>query len=68
VKSNAPNRSFRYSAGGAAVPPGSFDLSLAAIDPVAGTAHGTLSIIQYVLTAPGADCGLSDAERVTIVF
>jgi len=58
----------RYSAGAAAVPPGHFDLVLTAVDIAAGTAHGTLALTQYVLTAPGTDCGPSDTEQVTLAF
>jgi len=60
--------SCRYSAGASAVPPGSFALALAAIDVAAGTAHGTLALTLYVLTAPGTDCGPSDTEQVTLAF
>ncbi|HTR55407.1 MAG TPA: hypothetical protein VMJ10_32230 [Kofleriaceae bacterium] len=58
----------RYSAGAAAVPPGSFELALTAIDIAASTAHGTLALTQYVLTAPGSDCGQSDTEQVSLAF
>lgn len=57
-----------YSAGAGAVPPGSFRLALAAIDLAAGTAHGTLSLTQYVLALPGTACGASDTELVTLTF
>ena len=51
-----------YSAGGSAVPTGSFALTLDA------GPHGTLMVTQYVLTVPGTDCGDPDTERITVTF
>ena len=55
-----------YTAGDQVIPHGSFTLSLAAID--AGTAHGTLEVIQAVHALQGTDCGASDRETVDVVF
>jgi hypothetical protein len=56
-----------YSAGSAAVPSGSFELALAAIEPPA-TPHGTLALTLAVLTTPGTDCGDADTELVVLRF
>ena len=55
-----------YSAGSVVTPNGSFQLALAALD--AGTAHGSLSIVQYVHAVDGANCGPSDTETIDVAF
>jgi hypothetical protein len=57
-----------YSAGSAVVPHGSFELQLDAIDAAAGTAHGTLALVQYVLVFPSTECGQADTEHVDVRF
>jgi len=57
-----------YSAGAAGVPTGSFTLSLTAIDPAGGTAHGELAVVQYVQAQATVDCGAGDNEAVDVRF
>ena len=57
-----------YSAGDGSVPPGSFALSLTAIDLGAATAHGTLDVVQYVLTPPFTNCGTGTTETIALSF
>ena len=57
-----------YSAGALGVPTGSFTMTLAAIDPVGGTAHGELRIVQYVQAQETVDCGSGDNEIVDVQF
>ena len=55
-----------YSAGSVVTPIGSFQLALAAVD--GDSAHGSLSIVQYVHAVDGANCGPSDTETVDVAF
>ena len=57
-----------YIAGALGVPPGSFTLGLASIDPTAGAAHGELRIIGYVQAQEGVDCGSGDNEIIDAQF
>ncbi len=57
-----------YSAGALGVPTGSFGMTLAAIEPSAGTAHGELRIVQYVQAQESVDCGSGDNEIVDVQF
>jgi hypothetical protein len=57
-----------YAAGNAAVPTGRFELVLDAVDLAAGSAHGTLSLTQFVLAFAGTDCGASDTEQIDLQF
>lgn len=52
------------SAGRDVVPSGSFLLVLDSLAP----AHGRLELLSYVHALGGADCGLGDAEHVTLDF
>jgi hypothetical protein len=51
-----------YSAGGDAVPAGSFTLDSSS------PTHGQLVLMQYVLAFPHTDCGENDVEVVTVTF
>lgn len=62
------NGGCEYSAGSSATPTGSFTLALDAIDAAAGTAHGTLDLVQYVLTFPGTNCGSASTESLAVTF
>ena len=53
-----------YAAGNAAVPTGSFTLTLASI----AEPHGELQLVQYVQAMPETDCGAGDHEMVDITF
>lgn len=55
-----------YVAGSASAPHGSFTLAIDALD--GGTAHGRLSILQYVLAGFMAKCGQLDTETVALEF
>ncbi len=55
-----------FSAGSMAVPTGSFTLQLDAID--ATNAHGTLTVLAYVLALLGTDCGAGDTETIAVMF
>ena len=57
-----------YSAGGSATPPGSFTMTLTAVDAAAGVAHGSLSIAAWVLVFPGTHCGTDDMESIELTF
>jgi hypothetical protein len=57
-----------YRAGSDAVPPGTFALTLDAVDLDAGTVHGSLELIQYVLAVSTADCGRGDTETIDLTF
>jgi hypothetical protein len=54
-----------YHAGTAAVPPGTFDLDLDAID---GQAHGKLDLVLYVLARPYTYCGETNTEHLSVTF
>ncbi|HEY4238536.1 MAG TPA: hypothetical protein VGM88_01930 [Kofleriaceae bacterium] len=55
-----------YSAGGSAVPSGSFALSLTSL--AATTAHGHIELQLYVLARPFTDCGDATTESLSIEF
>jgi hypothetical protein len=62
-----------FTAGASSVPAGSFELRLDALDLVAGTAHGELSLLMFVLprtTEQGmqTDCGAGTTESVVVTF
>ncbi|HTR56333.1 MAG TPA: hypothetical protein VMJ10_36920 [Kofleriaceae bacterium] len=57
-----------YSAGTTAVPTGSFAMTLTAIDPGAGTAHGELAITATVQALESVDCGSGDTETIDLRF
>lgn len=62
-----------FTAGASSVPAGSFELRLDALDLAAGTAHGQLSLLMFVLprtTEQGmqTDCGAGTTESVVITF
>lgn len=57
-----------YTAGTAAVPPGSFSLHLDQLDATAGSAGGSLELTMYVLPFPGTDCGAGDTEHLSLQF
>lgn len=57
-----------YSAGGQAVPTGSFTLDLSAVGGGSAGVHGTFSVMQYVQAEPTFDCGSGDDETVDITF
>lgn len=62
-----------FTAGSSSVPAGSFELRLDALDLAAGTAHGQLSLLMFVLprtTEQGmqTDCGAGTTESVAIAF
>ena len=54
-----------YHAGTAAVPPGTFQLSLDAVDP---GAHGVLDVVLYVLSRPYTYCGETNTEHLAVTF
>jgi hypothetical protein len=56
-----------YHAGTAAVPPGTFTLTLDALDG-ADHAHGTLDLVLYVLARPFTYCGETNVERLRVTF
>jgi hypothetical protein len=62
-----------FTAGASSVPAGSFELGLDALDLAAGTAHGQLALLMFVLprtTEQGmqTDCGAGTTESVAITF
>jgi len=57
-----------YLAGATAVPPGSFTLTLDAIDVAGHTAHGRLVLELGVLPGAETDCGPSNAETLDLAF
>lgn len=62
-----------FTAGAMSVPAGSFELRIDAIDLVAGTVHGELALLMFVLprtTEQGVqtDCGAGTTESVVITF
>ena len=58
-----------YGAGAGVVPPGSFELTLDAVDRSMNAAHGTLVVTQYLLMFPGNPyCGPFDTELATLTF
>jgi len=61
-----------FSAGSAAVPTGSFTLTLTspanAKEPALFVPHGTLSVTQYVKAPPDTDCGPADTEQIDVTF
>jgi hypothetical protein len=57
-----------FSAGSSAVPTGSFTLAIDTIDATGGTAHGTLTILAYVLALLGTDGGAGDTETIQVMF
>jgi hypothetical protein len=62
-----------FTAGSSSVPAGSFELRIDAIDLGAGTAHGQLTLLMFVLprtTEQGmqTDCGAGTTESVVITF
>jgi hypothetical protein len=62
-----------FTAGASSVPAGSFELGLDALDLAAGTAHGRLSLLMFVLprtTEQGmqTDCGAGTTESVVVTF
>jgi hypothetical protein len=54
-----------YHAGTAAVPPGTFELDLDAID---AHAHGKLDLVLYVLARPYTYCGETNTEHLSVTF
>jgi len=54
-----------YHAGTASVPPGSFTMTLDALDP---DAHGTLDLVLYVLARPFTYCGETNVLRLRVTF
>lgn len=57
-----------YTAGDAAVPPGSFTMTLSSVDLAAGSAHGELAMTLAVLPGAETDCGSDNAELLSLVF
>ncbi|HEY6040337.1 MAG TPA: hypothetical protein VIV58_38900 [Kofleriaceae bacterium] len=62
-----------FTAGAMSVPAGSFELRVDAIDLVAATAHGELSLLMFVLprtTEQGVqtDCGAGTTESVVVTY
>lgn len=60
-----------YSAGATAVPPGTFELALDAIEPIDATTrtvHGSFKITMFVLAFPSTECGERDTEMVEVGF
>lgn len=62
-----------FTAGASSVPAGSFELRLDSLDLGAGTAHGQLALLMFVLprtTEQGmqTDCGAGTTELVVITF
>jgi hypothetical protein len=62
-----------FTAGASSVPAGSFELHLDALDLAAGSAHGQLALLMFVLprtTEQGmqTDCGAGTTESVAITF
>ena len=53
-----------FSAGSAAVPTGSFTLSVDSLVPL----HGEITIVHYVLALPATDCGAGDTETVDVHY
>ena len=54
-----------YHAGTAAIPPGTFTLTLDTIDE---QAHGKLDLVLYVLARPYTYCGETNIEHLTVTF
>jgi hypothetical protein len=54
-----------YHVGTAAVPPGTFELDLDAID---AHAHGKLDLVLYVLARPYTYCGETNTEHLSVMF
>lgn len=62
-----------FTAGSSSVPAGNFELGLDAIDLAAGTAHGHLAVLMFVLprtTEQGmqTDCGAGTTESLAVTF
>ena len=60
-----------FVAGSLAVSNGSFNATVTSVDGVAsgqGTAHGTLSVQQYLEASAGTNCGTSNIEIVNFAF
>lgn len=59
-----------YSAGSAAIPTGTFTLTLSSVPGSgdAGAVHGSLHVEQYVHAPQGVDCGSGDIETVDLAF
>ena len=57
-----------YNAGTAAVPTGSFALTLDSVDVATTEVHGALAVVQYVLAYPSTDCGDADTEMIDVRF
>jgi hypothetical protein len=57
-----------YEAGNQVVPPGSFTLTLTALDPSSGVVHGTLEVLQSVHAPPMKDCGKTNYEQIDVQF
>ncbi len=57
-----------YNAGNTAVPHGSFDLELDALDVASNTSHGMLALTVYVLAFPSIACGTGDTEMLALRF
>ncbi len=57
-----------YNAGSSAVPTGSFELRLDALDAASGSAHGELALVLTVLGYPETDCGEVDTEQIDLRF
>ncbi len=57
-----------YEAGDRVVPPGSFTLTLTAVDGEAGVAHGEAEVLESVHAPPGKDCGNDDYEQIDVKF
>jgi len=73
IESAPVNGACIFTAGAMSVPAGSFELQLDALDLVAGTSHGQLSLLMFVLprtTEQGmqTDCGPGTTETVAIEF
>ncbi|HMG21548.1 MAG TPA: hypothetical protein VK607_09540 [Kofleriaceae bacterium] len=57
-----------YHAGTAAVPPGTFQLALDALDTGDAGVHGQLDVVLYVLARPYTYCGETNIEHVAVTF
>jgi len=73
IESAPVNGACIFTAGAMSVPAGSFELRIDALDLGAGTSHGQLSLLMFVLprtTEQGmqTDCGAGTTESVTIEF
>ena len=73
IETTPVNGACIFTAGASSVPAGSFDLGLDAVDLAAGTSHGQLSLLMFVLprtTEQGmqTDCGAGTTESVAITF